>query len=142
MICAALCFRQGPGGLQVLLIRTGEGRRWTFPKGCSRAGEKPVAAALRALYEDSGWRGEQKGKTEFYCIAPQGLTSFVAFAIAPAGRAGPGSETAVPSWFPLSEAERRLAENRAGPLAQRLCVTLAEAAAVFRCREEPAAARG
>lgn len=35
--------------------------RWTFPKGHLEAGEKPLAAALREVEEETGWRCENKG---------------------------------------------------------------------------------
>jgi len=140
VIVAALCFRQGPGGLQVLLVRTGDGRRWAFPQGSARPGEEAPATALRALTAQSGWRGRTISPSLLHWIAPAGLARFVALAVAPAGRAGTGEGGRVPSWFPLTDASEKLAENRAGPAAARLVVILTEAAALFRRQAEHAAA--
>ena len=38
MIVSALCYRQSPGGLEFLLVRTKGGRHWTLPKGHVKKG--------------------------------------------------------------------------------------------------------
>jgi len=40
----AICLRRTGQGLEVLLIRTQDGRRWTFPGGGVEAGEAPDQA--------------------------------------------------------------------------------------------------
>ena len=45
------------GGLEVLLVRTSDGTRWTFPKGGREHGETLAEAAAREAIEEAGAAG-------------------------------------------------------------------------------------
>jgi predicted NUDIX family NTP pyrophosphohydrolase len=58
-----LLFRQGPGGIEVLLVRPGgpfwrnkHQGAWMIPKGGIEPGEAPAEAALREFEEETGTR--------------------------------------------------------------------------------------
>ena len=46
--------RNGPAGLEVVAISTGSPPRWQLPKGLIEKDEKPEAAALREVREETG----------------------------------------------------------------------------------------
>jgi predicted NUDIX family NTP pyrophosphohydrolase len=57
-----LGWREGEGGLEVLLVHPGgpffarkDAGAWSIPKGELEPGEDPLAAALRELEEETGW---------------------------------------------------------------------------------------
>jgi len=56
-IVAAVCYRAGESGLEFLLVRTKDGRCWTFPRGHVEAGERPWQAAEREAGEEAGAAG-------------------------------------------------------------------------------------
>lgn len=53
---AAVCYRRGAGGLEILLVRS-SGGRWLFPKGRMDPGELPWQAAVREAHEEGGVSG-------------------------------------------------------------------------------------
>jgi 8-oxo-dGTP pyrophosphatase MutT (NUDIX family) len=55
---AALPYRQGADGLEVLLVTSRETRRWVIPKGWPMKGRKPHAAAAREAFEEAGVVGQ------------------------------------------------------------------------------------
>ncbi|MGH2682904.1 MAG: NUDIX domain-containing protein [Actinomycetota bacterium] len=55
---AAVCFREGNHGPEYLLVRTSDGRFWTFPKGHVERGEPHEEAASREAEEEAGVVGE------------------------------------------------------------------------------------
>ena len=58
MQCAALCWRQVQGRIEVLLITSRETGRWVIPKGWPIEGLPPTAGAAREAWEEAGVRGE------------------------------------------------------------------------------------
>ncbi len=50
---AALCWRKGPGGVEVLLVTSSSGR-WILPKGWPIRGKSPFEAALAEAWEEGG----------------------------------------------------------------------------------------
>ena len=56
--CAALCWRHGPGGVEVLLVTSRETGRWVIPKGWPVPGLPETAGAAREAWEEAGARGE------------------------------------------------------------------------------------
>ena len=55
---AALAWRQGEAGREILLITSRETGRWVLPKGWPMKRRKPADAAAREAYEEAGVRGE------------------------------------------------------------------------------------
>ena len=54
---AALPFRAGPGGLEVLLITSRETHRWVIPKGWPMKGKTAAEAAAQEAFEEAGLAG-------------------------------------------------------------------------------------
>ncbi|NCO85257.1 MAG: NUDIX hydrolase [Rhodobacterales bacterium] len=73
---AALCYRKGPTGREVLLVTSSTGR-WILPKGWPMGGKKPAEAALIEAWEEGGVK---KGK-----VARTPIGSFVGTKITPSG---------------------------------------------------------
>jgi 8-oxo-dGTP pyrophosphatase MutT (NUDIX family) len=55
---AALPWRRGPEGVEVLLVTSRETRRWVIPKGWPIKGLKSPQTAAREAYEEAGVEGE------------------------------------------------------------------------------------
>lgn len=117
-----MCHRQDKGAVELLLVRTKGGRRWTFPKGHVEPGEDPSEAAAREAREEAGVEGE---------VAPTPFTRYrypstrdeegeslvAAYLLAvvrqhpPAGK----ERRRKPTWVAPAEAERRLAAGGREP---------------------------
>lgn len=54
---AALCWREGEAGVEVLLITSRDTGRWVIPKGWPMAGLAPEMAAAREAWEEAGAEG-------------------------------------------------------------------------------------
>ncbi|MCR8547623.1 NUDIX hydrolase [Salipiger sp. P9] len=54
---AALCYRLRGGKLEILMITSRGGRRWTLPKGWPMRGRTPAETAAREAWEEAGVRG-------------------------------------------------------------------------------------
>jgi|CXWK01.1.fsa_nt_gi 8-oxo-dGTP pyrophosphatase MutT (NUDIX family) len=59
---AALPWRVGSAGPEIMLITSRDTGRWVLPKGWVEKGEKPWRAAQREAYEEAGVRGEVSRK--------------------------------------------------------------------------------
>jgi 8-oxo-dGTP pyrophosphatase MutT (NUDIX family) len=57
-IVAAVCHRRVVDTVELLLVRTTKGKRWTFPKGHVGPGERPAEAAAREALEEAGVEGD------------------------------------------------------------------------------------
>jgi 8-oxo-dGTP pyrophosphatase MutT (NUDIX family) len=57
-VVAAVCHRSEEGTVELLLVKTKGGRRWTFPKGHVEPGERPWEAAAREAMEEAGVEGD------------------------------------------------------------------------------------
>lgn len=55
---AALPWRQGENGLEVMMITSRETRRWVIPKGGRMVGKTDPQAAAQEAYEEAGIQGE------------------------------------------------------------------------------------
>lgn len=53
----ALCWRQGTGGVEVLLITSRDTGRWVIPKGWPMPGLSPESAAAQEAWEEAGVEG-------------------------------------------------------------------------------------
>lgn len=54
---AALPWRRGPQGIEILLVTSRETRRWVTPKGGRMAGKSDAQAAAREALEEAGIEG-------------------------------------------------------------------------------------
>jgi 8-oxo-dGTP pyrophosphatase MutT (NUDIX family) len=61
---AALCYRLNGGKVQILMITSHSGHRWTIPKGWPIRGRKPEETAAQEAWEEAG----VKGKARDNCI--------------------------------------------------------------------------
>jgi 8-oxo-dGTP pyrophosphatase MutT (NUDIX family) len=108
-------YRRGGGGVEVCLIQPRR-ERWALPKGMIERGEGPPEAALREVREETGLNGEIEG--------PLGQLSYFFFAGGSRVRKNVDfflmrfidgntddhdGEVLEARWFPIDEAERRLA---------------------------------
>ena len=57
-VVAAVCHRRDEGAVELLLVQTKGGNRWTFPKGHVEPGERPWEAAAREAREEAGLEGD------------------------------------------------------------------------------------
>ena len=57
-VVAAVCHRRNEGLVELLLVRTKGGERWTFPKGHVEPGERPWEGAAREAHEEAGVEGD------------------------------------------------------------------------------------
>jgi 8-oxo-dGTP pyrophosphatase MutT (NUDIX family) len=55
---AALCYRYGTDGLEVLLLTSRDTGRWVMPKGWPMEGRQCHAVAEREAYEEAGVKGK------------------------------------------------------------------------------------
>ncbi len=55
---AALPYRLGPSGIEILLITSRRTQRWIVPKGWTEKGSTPAADAAREALEEAGVSGE------------------------------------------------------------------------------------
>jgi 8-oxo-dGTP pyrophosphatase MutT (NUDIX family) len=54
---AAVCWRRSGDGVEICLVSTSDGARWTFPKGHREPGETLAQAAARESLEEAGVAG-------------------------------------------------------------------------------------
>ena len=59
---AAVPYRLGPEGVEVLLITSRRTRRWILPKGMIEHNQTPREAAEQEAFEEAGVRGEVAGR--------------------------------------------------------------------------------
>ncbi len=59
---AAVPYRSGADGLEVLLITSRRTRRWIVPKGMVELNQTPREAAAQEAFEEAGVRGDVAGK--------------------------------------------------------------------------------
>jgi phosphohistidine phosphatase len=59
---AALPFRIGPCGVEVLLVTSRRGGRWILPKGIVEPGQSADRSAAREAYEEAGLTGQVDGR--------------------------------------------------------------------------------
>jgi len=60
---AALPWRSGEAGVEVMLITSRETRRWVIPKGWPIGGIGPAASAAQEAYEEAGVEGSIRKKS-------------------------------------------------------------------------------
>jgi len=139
-IAAAIAFRRQHGELEVRLVRTSDGARWTLPKGRQERGETLAQTAAREASEEAGVTGVVGDEPLIeYRHAPsrhrgRSEDRVTAFLLA-VQRAGPSNERdRDPTWYDLRTARDKLAEGRETLYAQELERVLAAAERQLRER--------
>jgi len=139
-IAAAVAFRHRDERLEVRLVRTSDGARWTLPKGRQERGETLAQTAAREAAEEAGVTGVVADEPLIdYRHAPsrrhgRSDDDVTAFLLA-VQRAGPSSERdRDPTWFELGAAREMLAEGRDPVYARELERVLAAAERELRQR--------
>ncbi len=113
---AAVCWRAAEGGPHFLLVRTRDGKRWTFPKGRVEPGEKLQEAAAREALEEAGVVGklDTRPVTSFDYPGASGRHSVSAFLLEVLEQREPQETFRGPRWFSVREAPMKLAGGREG----------------------------
>lgn len=113
LIAAAVCFRRRDLQLQVRLVRTRDGERWTFPNGTPQADEQLHRAAAREAADKAGVTGvvAEKPLTEYrYARRAEDLAAAFLLAVQSSAPSAPHGHD--PTWFDLPTTREKLAENR------------------------------
>ncbi len=115
-VVAAVCHRHGPDGIELVVVRTKGGKRWTFPKGHVEPDELPHEAAAREAREEAGVEGDVTSVpfTRYRYAATrddEGETLVSAYLLTVRGQGSPGRKesTREPKWVGPDEAVRLLA---------------------------------
>jgi 8-oxo-dGTP pyrophosphatase MutT (NUDIX family) len=112
VVAAVPVRRRAAGGLEVLLVRTSDGARWTLPKGGREHGETLPEAAAREAVEEAGATGRVGAD-------PLGEYRYrddtvAAFLLEVDDMRRPAEPWREPTWFSLDAALGRLLEGRDG----------------------------
>lgn len=118
VVAAVPVRRRESGGLEVLLVRTSDGTRWTFPKGGREHGESLSEAAAREAVEEAG-AGGRVGDDPLGKYRHRDDT-VVAFLLVVDDTRRPDEPWREPTWFGLDAARCRLAEGRDGGVGEEL----------------------
>jgi 8-oxo-dGTP pyrophosphatase MutT (NUDIX family) len=127
LTAAAVCLRRVGHCLEVLLVRTADGRRYTFPKGGVKPPETAWEAANRELAEEAGYTGFVKTAS----IGPdmsEVESPTLYYLIREAVKITSGEPGRRPCWFGLDEAAMRLRLGRTDAEVMELLVALRSAA--------------
>ena len=110
---AALPWRRGKKGLEILLISSRETKRWVIPKGWPMKGRKPHAAAAQEAKEEAGLLGkilkDPIGHFHYVKNMRDGAAQLCRVDVFPLQvekqlKSWPEREQRVTHWFPLDEA--------------------------------------
>ena len=115
----ALCWREGKGGREVLLVTSRDTGRWVIPKGWPKSGLSGPETARREAWEEAGVRGRigaeclglygyDKGMEDGTAIAC--MVSVWPLKVKALARDWPESRERRREWFPAAEAARVVAE--------------------------------
>jgi 8-oxo-dGTP diphosphatase len=112
-------WRDGPNGVEVLLVHRPQYDDWTLPKGKLDAGETDEEAAVREVEEETGLRcrlGRELVRTDY--VDGKGRPKTVRYweMVAEAGAFEPGDEVDEIEWLPVDEAMGRLSYERDLPV--------------------------
>ena len=121
-VVAAVCHRREEGAVELLLVQTKGGNRWTFPKGHVEPGELPSEAAAREAREEAGANGDIAATPFTWYRYPatreaEGETLVAAYLLA-VRRQGPpahSERSRSPTWVEPAQAERLLAAGGREP---------------------------
>jgi 8-oxo-dGTP pyrophosphatase MutT (NUDIX family) len=116
---AAVCYRMTERGPEFFLVKTSDGKRWTFPKGKLEDDEDPQEAAVREAGEEAGVIGSVKGELTTYrfpgnvskgCPSVQ-VRAFLLH-VEDVGDQAPGDRHRNRKWFTPDKARKKLAVRR------------------------------
>jgi 8-oxo-dGTP pyrophosphatase MutT (NUDIX family) len=119
---AAVCFRMSCGGVEFLLVRTGNGR-WTFPKGRTQPGLTRAQSAAIEAFEEAGVHGriEEKSFTRYSYrkrrsrrVGAREELLIDAHLCEVSRAEDPQESRRNPTWFSAEKAKRKLRRGRAG----------------------------
>jgi 8-oxo-dGTP pyrophosphatase MutT (NUDIX family) len=141
---AAICYRRKGPAVELLLVQTNGGGKWTFPKGSPETNLSHRQAAEREAWEEGGVRGRIEARHFHVYLGskgvfwkPPGIREFAVKAflleVTETGRALEPMRN--PTWFAADEARELLAKGREIKYAHELQV------AVDRALEEIGASR-
>jgi len=115
-VVAAVCHRRDEGTVELLLVRTKGGDRWTFPKGHVEPGEQPWAAAAREAREEAGVEGDVASTPFAHYRYPatraeegESLVAAYLLAVVRQGSPAESERRRDPTWVAPDEAARLLA---------------------------------
>jgi 8-oxo-dGTP pyrophosphatase MutT (NUDIX family) len=119
-VAAAVAYRDSVDGPEFLLVRTKGGRKWTFPKGHVKSGEKPWEAAVREAGEEAGIEGEIDVVPVAEYDYPntrrgRGDSHVPAYLLRVTDQQPPRERFREPTWFPPERAREQLAEGGREP---------------------------
>lgn len=121
-VVAAVCHRPGADAIELLLVRTTKGKRWTFPKGGVEPGERRSEAAAREAREEAGVEGAIAAKPFTRYRYPgtradegESLVSAYLLMVERQGASAPDERRREPTWIAPDEAIRLLSEGGREP---------------------------
>jgi 8-oxo-dGTP pyrophosphatase MutT (NUDIX family) len=121
---AAVCYRVCARGIEFLLVRTGSGVRWTFPKGSAEPGLTHAQAAALEAFEEAGVHGRieeasfaryvRRERGARKSDARSGKREVAVYAhLCEVSRLSPPKESRRNrTWFSVDDARHRLREGR------------------------------
>ena len=121
MQVSAICYRQSGPEVDLLLVNTNGGGKWTFPKGDPAASMSHSRAAEREAREEAGVRGHiEPEHFHLYLYSkgvfwkPPGVREFVvkAFLFEVVQDGFPAEDNRNPTWFSAEEAKKMLMKGR------------------------------
>jgi 8-oxo-dGTP pyrophosphatase MutT (NUDIX family) len=111
---AVVPYREGEGGLEVLLVTSRTGKRWVLPKGVVEPGMTPAASAEKEALEEAGVRGAVGDQPiGAYCYRKwRGTCTVEVFLmrVTEVLRAWPEAGSRRREWLTLAEARERVDE--------------------------------
>jgi 8-oxo-dGTP pyrophosphatase MutT (NUDIX family) len=118
---SAICYRRTGPEVELLLVNTNSGGKWTFPKGDPADSMSHSRAAEREAWEEAGVRGYiEREHFHLYLYSkgvfwkPPGVREFVvkAFLFEVSQEGFPAESDRNPTWFRAEEAKKRLVKGR------------------------------
>jgi len=121
---AVLPYRQGPDGLEVLLVTSRKGSRWVLPKGIVEPGLTAPQSAAKEAREEAGVEGQVGAESlGSYRYRKWGGTCEVEvfpMAVRVVKDAWPEMQTRRREWMTLCEASKRVNETKLKEIVRRL----------------------
>jgi 8-oxo-dGTP pyrophosphatase MutT (NUDIX family) len=123
-VAAAVCYRKQAGGIEILLVQTKGGGKWTFPKGHIKAEERdrPWKAAAREAGEEAGVVGRCSETPLLHYLYPRPAPDdrkredrVAAYLLEVESEQKPLEVCRTPRWFTLDGALAQLGEGGREP---------------------------